>query len=53
MKFEPDGEANKINQYIKDQDIKPQAILLTHVHFDHIGAVDEVRNKWSIPVYIH
>ncbi|MGE1166494.1 MBL fold metallo-hydrolase [Peribacillus simplex] len=51
--FDPGGEGNKINQYIKDQDLKPQAILLTHAHFDHIGAVDEVRSKWNIPVYVH
>lgn len=38
---------------IEKRGVKPLAILLTHAHFDHIGAVDEVREKWGIPVYIH
>ncbi|MGG3324124.1 MBL fold metallo-hydrolase, partial [Bacillus velezensis] len=29
------------------------AILLTHAHFDHIGALDEVRDRWDVPVYLH
>ncbi|MFP3822492.1 MBL fold metallo-hydrolase, partial [Bacillus sp. SIMBA_008] len=27
--------------------------LLTHAHFDHIGALDEVRDRWDVPVYLH
>lgn len=29
----------------------PQAILLTHGHFDHITAADAVREKYGIPIY--
>ncbi|KUP34293.1 MBL fold metallo-hydrolase [Bacillus halotolerans] len=51
--FDPGGEGDKINQYIKEKGLTPLAILLTHAHFDHIGALDDVRDRWGIPVYLH
>mgnify|MGYP002553319021 CR=1 FL=1 len=30
---------------------RPQAILLTHGHFDHIGAANEVREHYGIKIY--
>jgi hydroxyacylglutathione hydrolase len=51
--FDPGSEGSKLIKYIEEQDLTPIAILLTHAHFDHIGAVDDVRNKWDVPVYIH
>ncbi|MFY4776328.1 MBL fold metallo-hydrolase [Metabacillus sp. RGM 3146] len=51
--IDPGSEGNKLNNYIKEKGLKPLAILLTHAHFDHIGAVDKVRERWEIPVYIH
>jgi len=51
--FDPGDEAERFIHYIEQKGYTPVAILLTHAHFDHIGAVDAVRNRWNIPVYIH
>ncbi|WP_080848571.1 MBL fold metallo-hydrolase [Cytobacillus gottheilii] len=32
---------------------KPKAIILTHGHFDHVGAIIDLVEKWSVPVYAH
>lgn len=51
--IDPGGDANKLNNILQQQHLKPVAILLTHAHFDHIGAVDDIRKEWKIPVYVH
>ena len=50
---DPAGEADKLTRLITEHGLKPVAILLTHGHFDHIGAVDEIRKAYEIPVYCH
>ncbi len=32
---------------------KPQAIILTHGHFDHVGAIKDLLEDWNVPVYAH
>lgn len=31
----------------------PAAIVLTHGHFDHVGALGTLLKKWDVPVYAH
>ncbi|WP_026674873.1 MBL fold metallo-hydrolase [Alkalihalobacterium bogoriense] len=51
--FDPGGNAEQLQNFLTEQQYTPVAILLTHAHFDHIGAVDFIREKWDIPVYLH
>jgi glyoxylase-like metal-dependent hydrolase (beta-lactamase superfamily II) len=32
---------------------RPKAILLTHAHFDHVGALLDLLRHWDVPVYAH
>ncbi|WP_175987285.1 MBL fold metallo-hydrolase [Bacillus sp. Marseille-Q1617] len=32
---------------------RPEAIYLTHGHFDHIGSLEKLISVWDVPVYAH
>ncbi|MGG0667616.1 MBL fold metallo-hydrolase [Sporosarcina koreensis] len=51
--IDPGEEGDRIIAEIEKLNGKPLAILLTHAHFDHIGAVDQVRDHFDIPCHIH
>lgn len=50
---DPGGDFEKIVQVLEVQNLQPQFILLTHGHGDHIGAVNQLRDKYNIKVYAH
>jgi len=50
---DPAGEPKKILNYLEANKLVVEAILLTHGHFDHIGAVNEVMEKFPVPIYAH
>ena len=51
--IDPGGSFPVINEKIVELGLKPKMILLTHGHSDHIGGVQELKDKYNIPVYIH
>lgn len=51
--IDPDGDANKYIEYLDELNVELKAILITHGHFDHIGAVNGLKEKLGIPVVTH
>jgi len=51
--IDPGYEAEKILRAVKEGSLDIKAILLTHGHFDHIGAVKTLAQALGCPVYIH
>lgn len=35
------------------KEARPAAIIQTHGHFDHAGALEELARRWDVPVYAH
>lgn len=50
--FDPGAQAEDLIHWIDQNGWKPQGILITHTHYDHIGAVDELRDYYGIEVYV-
>lgn len=51
--IDPGSEGEKLIKFLREKDLNPVGIVLTHAHFDHIGAVDEIRDEYQIPAYVH
>ncbi|RYL91607.1 MBL fold metallo-hydrolase [Sporolactobacillus sp. THM7-4] len=51
--IDPGSEMDTIHSVIDKKKLRPLAVLLTHAHFDHIGALEPVRDHWKIPAYLH
>lgn len=48
--------AGKIKHWAENhfgKEAEPQAIILTHGHFDHVGAIKDLLEDWDVPVYAH
>jgi glyoxylase-like metal-dependent hydrolase (beta-lactamase superfamily II) len=48
----PDS-ADAIISYLAENNLKPEKILLTHSHWDHIADVASLKKLYDIPVFIH
>ncbi len=50
---DPASSTGRISEKIQELDLEPVAILLTHGHGDHIGAVNDLKELYKIKVYAH
>jgi glyoxylase-like metal-dependent hydrolase (beta-lactamase superfamily II) len=51
---DPGQEGERIAALVEQRAARPAGILLTHGHFDHIGAVSALQTRWpDLPVYLH
>jgi len=48
---DPADDPERIISFMEREGLKPEALILTHGHYDHIAAVEGVLNRWKIPVY--
>ena len=50
---DPGAEADRIIALLEKLALRPEAILLTHAHFDHIGAIADLQRKYpALPVVV-
>lgn len=48
--IDPGAEYPKIKNEIERQNLIPICVLVTHYHFDHIDALQDIKNTFKIPV---
>ncbi len=52
--IDPGGDAELVSRACRELGMTPAAVLLTHGHFDHVGALSELLDAWpGLDVYCH
>ncbi len=51
--IDPGDESNTILDYLEENSLKCRAIMITHGHFDHVGAVEAVAEETGATVYMN
>ena len=50
--IDPGYEPEIISSYLEEKGLRPEAILLTHCHFDHVGAVKDLAAQYDCKVFL-
>lgn len=51
--IDPGDEPDRILDFIEDNHLKAKYIVCTHGHFDHVGAVSDIKSQTGAEVVIH
>jgi glyoxylase-like metal-dependent hydrolase (beta-lactamase superfamily II) len=51
--IDPGDDAVRILEALEKNGLKAQQIVCTHTHIDHVGAIDDLQQKFGIPAAIH
>src|SRR3989339_677881 len=51
--IDPGGEAKKIIDFIREKRLKISAIIITHGHFDHVGANEKLKAETGAPILVN
>ncbi len=51
--IDPGDEPERLFALFRETGLTPKAILLTHAHFDHVGAVAPLVEALALPVFLH
>jgi len=51
--IDPGDESNTILDYVESNHLRVKAVMLTHGHYDHVGAVAEVLEETGAQLYIN
>jgi hydroxyacylglutathione hydrolase len=50
---DPGDNFIEISAFLDENQLTPIAIINTHAHFDHVGAVAQLKEKYSIKFFLH
>lgn len=51
--IDPGADAKKIIAYIQKSRLEVCSVILTHAHYDHTSAANEMKKAFGCPVYAH
>ena len=51
--IDPGASGMQLAEKLKQDNLNPVAVLLTHGHFDHAGAAEELAKEFDIKIYAH
>jgi len=51
--IDPGAQPELILEILEEKGLTPSEIVLTHSHYDHIGAVPQIVERFPVPIAIH